>query len=231
MYHFLIVEDMPEDGEMYRQWLQSAWSDAHILVAATTTAALTACRSEKFDVVITDIDMGQGDDRVGGITVANELQNTETPVIVITGLSQADIYRRVVFALGAWDFLQKPVVVDDFVHQVRRALTYARPIQAVLAPQVPVGPQLTRDPDLMRAFRGDTPVTWKGRRVTLTLTHIRLLDALLEGNGKPVPHDVLVSELISGKNVLNLREHIKMLRQAFKDVDASCFKLRGCKTH
>jgi CheY-like chemotaxis protein len=52
----------------------------------------------------------------------------DIPVIVVTGsVTNEEVKRKKVLALGAAQFLTKPFAIDDFVEEIRRVLTGPSP--------------------------------------------------------------------------------------------------------
>jgi two-component system cell cycle response regulator len=52
----------------------------------------------------------------------------DIPVVVVTGsVTDEEVKRQKVLALGAAQFLTKPFAIDDFVEEIRRVLTGPNP--------------------------------------------------------------------------------------------------------
>lgn len=62
-------------------------------------------------------------------------------------------------------------------------------------------------------------VAWRGSRVALSMTQVRIVDMLSKNRNQVLGYDQLYSVLDSGKNKANLRVHIQAIRNAFADVD------------
>ena len=70
-------------------------------------------------------------------------------------------------------------------------------------------------------------VKWKGRRVSLSVTQIFLLNLLIKKVGEVVSFDQFFEQVDSGKNKENLRAHIREMRNYFRDVDHEFDKIKN----
>lgn len=89
-----------------------------------------------------------------------------TPVLIISGAATGELrkqMRDVMLALGAWDYITKPVEQEDLMNQIRHALSWRDGKTSLSQEQC--------DPDLIIDPWGHAPSTWKGKRISLTLTH------------------------------------------------------------
>lgn len=116
----LIVEDDADTRELYRTILdmEGFWvADAGDAIAAVEQAA-----DVQPDVIITDIGLpGRSD----GMDLARQLhtnpRTANVPVVALTGRPPSEL------AGGLFsEILQKPVLPEDFIAAVRRALTHSR---------------------------------------------------------------------------------------------------------
>ncbi|RMF84825.1 MAG: response regulator [Nitrospinota bacterium] len=92
---------------------------------AVTTAAdgvdgLRYLQEERFDLVITDVMMGE----VSGFDVLEHISthHPDTPVILFTGYGTNDL-RQEALRKGAYRCIPKPFDVEDFLTVVRKALS------------------------------------------------------------------------------------------------------------
>ncbi len=86
-------------------------------------AALTR---EPYDVVVLDIELGH--ERHAGVALINAInkQRQGTPVLVVSAMPAA-IYRSIMKALDAWDYLQKTTFEEsDFIETFLEILRVAR---------------------------------------------------------------------------------------------------------
>jgi DNA-binding response OmpR family regulator len=124
----------------------------------------------------------------------------------------ATIYRSIMKALDAWDYLQKTTFEEtDFIDTVLEMLRASRDRPAAKAALAAAPAQeLSIDP------LGQGAVLWRGHRVNLPLTAQRILAALHAHRGQVVSYDELVK---TGRNRDNVRKHISTIREAFRDID------------
>ena len=118
----LIVEDDVDNGRS----LQDAIGDLGYAteLAATGAAGIAAFRARGADVVLTDLVLPD----VDGIEVMKQicaLDAGRTPVILMTAYGSVDSSVRAMKD-GAYDYLQKPLDVDDLQAKLGRALEAAR---------------------------------------------------------------------------------------------------------
>lgn len=100
----LLVDDEPELRRLLRRFLRRAGYD--VTEAINGCAALQLARRERFDVVITDVRMPlmNGLELLGCLVV----EEPGLPVVLISGSTELQ-NRRSAIAMGAFDFLAKPV--------------------------------------------------------------------------------------------------------------------------
>ncbi|EFX61320.1 hypothetical protein DAPPUDRAFT_340145 [Daphnia pulex] len=136
----------------------------------------------------------------------------------------ATIYRSIMKALDAWDYLQKATFEEaDFIetfleilrsvkerklHKESQSAAYKE------AAKSPVADQLSMDP-----LRQRTPI-WRGQRINLPLTAQRILAALFARRGQVVSYEDLYEVVKSGRNRDNIRKHVSTIRDAFREIDA-----------
>ena len=220
MYKFAIIEDSAPTNDSFRKGLEKRWLGCDVKQYFNTESAIQALQSETFDLVVTDLDLGDEGGKTGGFKVAKIIiQSVKCPLLVVSGAPEHDLYRGAFNALGAWDYLIKPVTEEDFVEQVRRALI-VRDAQT----GTPSSPQdqlsEIRDvPELKIDLAASKPAHWKGEPVHLTMSHVRIVHALASQPDQIVSYDCLWKLLTTGQNIENLRVHIGQIRRAFKDID------------
>jgi len=166
--------------------------------------------------VLLDIELGR--ERHAGVAIINLInkQAQGTPVLVISAMP-ATIYRSIMKALDAWDYLQKTTFEEaDFIDTFLDILRVARQRQDHVAKEpVPHPDDLVLDPLWQR-----TP-TWRGERINLPLTAQRILATLYQRRGQVVSYDELFDVVKSGRNRDNVRKHVSTIREAFRDVDTA----------
>jgi DNA-binding response OmpR family regulator len=213
MYKVAIIEDdQPTSGQI-RDWVLSAAPDIEVGQWFTRDDAEEAIAREDYDLVILDIELGR--DRHAGVAIINAINKhgRGTPVLVVSAMPAA-IYRGIMKALDAWDYLQKttfeePEFIDTFLEMLRAA----RFRRLTAKERQPENEELSIDP-----LRRGAPF-WRGKRVNVPLTAQRILAVLHERQGEVVSYDELFAAVKSGRNRENIRKHVSTLREAFRELD------------
>lgn len=123
MQQIAVIDDDPEVIDLLMKWLNDIIPDCQVTPFSELEPALTGIATTDFDLVVSDVDLGSGSDKFGGVKIAKALDTRRSPLLVISGYSvQEGVFR----ALGAWDYLQKPISEGDFKTEVKRALMYRR---------------------------------------------------------------------------------------------------------
>lgn len=119
MQHILMVDDDPLMGELAKGFLSGPEAEVH--VALSGEEAVRVMQSRRFDLVITDIDMGKLD----GLSLIRQIRSSAAhaavPVLVVSGrkdLHAIDMAR----SLGASSFVSKPVNWRLLPYKVREML-------------------------------------------------------------------------------------------------------------
>ena len=117
MARLLIVDDEPSIRDTLSEFIRE--DGYEVSTAADATAALDLIRKTVPDVVITDIILP----RVTGVSLLREIHEIapDVQVIMITGEPTAETAAEAV-RLGAFDYLSKPILRDDFKSAVASAL-------------------------------------------------------------------------------------------------------------
>lgn len=121
MYKILVVDDEPRVSAGIKNFLLA--SDMNITDVETAIngfEAIDYLRMERFDLVLTDIQMG----RMSGIELMENIymEQWNVPVIVISAHEKFDFAKKSL-RLGAKDYLVKPVERTELLRVVRKALT------------------------------------------------------------------------------------------------------------
>jgi two-component system response regulator ChvI len=132
-----VVEDDPPTRDQLIGWLRAARPDAVVTALADRDAAEAVLSAERFDLVTLDLELGR--ERHAGIALINLLnkRGLGTPVLVVSAMPAA-VYRSIMKALDAWDYLQKTQFDEvEFIETVLALLRQtARPdARADAAPQ------------------------------------------------------------------------------------------------
>jgi DNA-binding response OmpR family regulator len=126
----------------------------------------------------------------------------------------ATIYRSIMKALDAWDYLQKATFEEaDFIETFLEILRAVKDKPAAPPSATASAEELSMDP-----LRQRTPM-WRGHRINLPLTAQRILAALFARRGQVVSYDELFEVVKSGRNRDNIRKHVSTIRDAFREID------------
>ena len=207
-----IIEDDVPTSRQIRAWIEAARPGLHIDCWFNRDDAEAAVAREAYDVVVLDIELGR--ERNAGVAIINAINKAGhgTPVLVVSAMPAA-IYRGIMKALDAWDYLQKTTFSEaDFIDTFLEILRAARDRGHGKA-SVSAGDELSLDP-----LRQSTPL-WRGKRVNLPLTAQRILATLYQKRGQVVSYDELFQVVKSGRNRDNVRKHISTIREAFRELD------------
>lgn len=208
----VIEDDIPTSNQI-KSWILAAKPDITVDQWFTRDDAEAAIAREDYAVVVLDIELGR--ERHAGVAIINAINKGThgTPVLVVSAMP-ATIYRSIMKALDAWDYLQKTTFEEaDFIDTFLEILRAARDRDA--AKPAAASDELSLDP-----LRQSTPL-WRGKRVNLPLTAQRILATLYQRRGQVVSYDDLFQVVKSGRNRDNIRKHISTIREAFRELDDS----------
>lgn len=207
----VIEDDVPTSNQL-RGWIESARPGLQVDQWFTRDDAQAAIERERYDLVVLDIELGR--ERHAGVALINEINKRHsTPVLVVSAMP-ATLYRGIMKALDAWDYLQKTTFteadfIDTFLDILRATRDKAAPAAIAAAPV----DELSLDP-----LRQGSAL-WRGQRINLPLTAQRILAALYGKRGQVVSYEDLFQVVKSGRNRDNIRKHVSTIRDAFRDID------------
>ncbi len=208
----IIEDDLPTSNQL-KGWVESAKSDITIHQWFSRDEAEAAVMRESYDLIVLDIELGR--ERHAGVAIINAINKRQsTPVLVVSAMP-ASIYRSIMKALDAWDYLQKATFSEsDFIDTFLEILRAAKDSKSTLtaAEAAPMN-ELSLDP-----LRQRNPV-WRGQRINLPLTAQRILAALFAKRGQVVSYEELYDVVKSGRNRDNIRKHVSTIRDAFREID------------
>ncbi|MHB1342300.1 MAG: response regulator transcription factor [Coriobacteriia bacterium] len=148
--------------------------------AGTVAGALALASAHEYDLILLDLMLPDGSGR--DVLRAIRIHDSETPVIVISALSEVDD-KVDMLDLGADDYLVKPFAFAELAARVRAAARHGQQSAHILE----VG-DLTLDTHTRIATRGDTRVDLPSREFALlsylmlhadqVLTRQQILDAV-----------------------------------------------------
>ena len=208
-----IIEDDPPTSDQLKGWILSARPGLQVDQWFTRDEAEAATARERYDLVVMDIELGR--ERHAGVALINAInKQTGTPVLVVSAMP-ATIYRSIMKALDAWDYLQKTTFEEaDFIDTVLEMLRASKD-----RPASKSGATTAVDQELSIDPLGQGAVLWRGHRVNLPLTAQRILAALHARRGEVVSYDELFQVVKTGRNRDNVRKHISTIREAFRDIE------------
>ena len=217
MEHVVLIEDDKPTSDQLRGWIEAARPGIRVSQAFTRDDAEAALAREAFDLVVLDIELGR--ERHAGVAIINAINKTRpgTPVLVVSAMPAA-IYRSIMKALDAWDYLQKTAFEEaDFVETFLEILRAGRDKRPTPTPGAAASATAHSDLSL-DPLRQNTPL-WRGQRINLPLTAQRILATLYQRRGQVVSYEDLFAVVKSGRNRDNVRKHVSTIREAFREMD------------
>lgn len=117
----LVVDDEPDVARIIARLAESF--GYQVVVADSVESALARIAESPFDVVLTDLRLGQRD----GLALLRHLRSVarDVPVVLITGQATVDSAMGAI-RMGAFDYLAKPVERDAIGTLLRRAIERRR---------------------------------------------------------------------------------------------------------
>jgi DNA-binding response OmpR family regulator len=209
MARVAVIEDDVPTSHQLRGWIEAARPGLRVDQWFSHDDAAAAIGRERYDVVVLDIELGR--ERHAGVALINAINKRGgTPVLVVSGMP-ASIYRSIMKALDAWDYLQKSdfgetEFIETFL-EVLRAAERSPGSAPAAASELSIDPLHQASP------------TWRGARINLPLTAQRILDALYRRRGQVVSYEELYQVVKSGRNRDNVRKHVSTIRDAFRELD------------
>ena len=233
----VIEDDLPTSNQL-AGWIRAARPECEIHQWFSRDEAESALGREHYDVVLLDIELGR--ERNAGVALINAINKLGqgTPVLVVSAMPAA-VYRSIMKALDAWDYLQKTTFEEaEFIEtflDVLRASKAKQQERAKLAAQAKLAdqnnpssqtpgalaaqPSKTQDKELQLDPLWQRSPMWRGERINLPLTAQRILACLSQRKGEVVSYEELFEVVKSGRNRDNVRKHVSTIREAFRDVD------------
>ena len=215
MTRVAIIEDDAPTSNQLADWIRTARNGIEIDQWHNRDDAEAALAREHYDVVVLDIELNR--ERNAGVAIINAINKLDqgTPVLVVSAMPAA-VYRGIMKALEAWDYLQKTTFGEtDFIETFLDILRTVKARQALVPPAAASSDgELVLDP-----LRQRNPM-WRGKRINLPLTAQRILATLYEHRGHVVSYDELFDVVKSGRNRDNVRKHVSTIRDAFREVDS-----------
>jgi two-component system alkaline phosphatase synthesis response regulator PhoP len=200
----LVVEDDPDIVELIAYYLKA--EDFSTVAWADGRRALEQLRTEKFDVVILDLQLPGMD----GLSLCREIRGDKRtsglPVIMLT--ARGDEADRVVgLEVGADDYVVKPFSPKELVARVRALLRR-------LSRSEEEEPTLTLGD--LEVDKSRHIVCWEGEPVHLTAKEFSLLLALLEARGRVLSRQALLEQVWGysyAEGTRTVDVHVRRLRE------------------
>jgi DNA-binding response OmpR family regulator len=117
MLHLLLVEDNPADVLLVREALRTSGIPADLMIASDGKQALKLLNEghPKLDFIILDLAMPKSD----GFMVLQNYHTQDGPPVVVFTNSSSEQEKKRALALGAADFVRKPMGFQSYVKAVR----------------------------------------------------------------------------------------------------------------
>lgn len=224
-----VIEDDLPTSHQFKAWIESAKPGILVDQWFNRDDAEAAIAREQYDLVVLDIELGR--ERHAGVAIINAINKNLNrdgrvgglPVLVVSAMP-ATIYRSIMKALDAWDYLQKATFEEaDFIETLLDMLRAVKERRQQQASQEKVKENNKEAPSKADALSMDplrqrTPM-WRGQRINLPLTAQRILAVMFEKRGQIVSYDDLYEVVKSGRNRDNIRKHVSTIRDAFREID------------
>ena len=104
--HILIVEDNPLNSELLRDWLEI--EGYAVMIAPNLSAAFAALSSQRPDVVLLDVQLGEEDGLSLAIWIRQEATLREIPVLAVTAQVMT-LDRQRILGSGCNSIVSKPI--------------------------------------------------------------------------------------------------------------------------
>jgi len=162
---------------------------------------------------VLDIELGR--ERHAGVALINAIntRHAGTPVLVVSAMPAA-LYRSIMKALDAWDYLQKTTFEEtEFIETLLEILRTSDRNDRDAALADASASELRLDPLRQGA------ALYRGQRVNLPLTAQRILAVLHGRRGEIVSYEELYAAIKSGRNRDNVRKHVSTIREALREIE------------
>lgn len=175
----LVVDDDPKIIRLVRTYLER--NGYRVVEAADGAAALEAIEGQDPALVVLDLMLPV----VDGLSVLDAIRRRgDTPVIILSARGTTSD-RIEGLSVGADDYLPKPFSPAELVARVQRVMARSGTARSAVGPPLLVHDGLTVD-------RARHIVEVDGHPVSLTVTELRLLVAILDADGRVLSRDQLL---------------------------------------
>ena len=206
MTSILLVEDDHDMQHVLQLGLEE--SGFRVTANANGTTALETVQSTSPDLVLIDVNLGP--DSIDGFELCRRLRATSAVPIIFLTVRGEDVDQLVGLALGANDYLVKPVSMRILSARIHLALE--RPGDLVTPGNTLVDREIRINTDSRLVFVGDTPVN-------LTKIEFDILVVLATSPERVVPRDELTSQVWASwyGSDAHLDVHMSRLRKKILD--------------
>lgn len=215
-----VIEDDGPTSDQLKGWILAARPALVVDQCFTRDEAEAALERQRYDAVVLDIELGR--ERHAGVALINAINKRHpgTPVLVVSAMPAA-LYRSIMKALDAWDYLQKTTFDEsEFAETLLEILRASAAAAAQRGAQAQRGAaaaaaagEIVLDPLRQSA------ALFRGQRVNLPLTAQRILAVLHARRGDVVSYEDLYAAIKSGRNRDNVRKHVSTIREALREID------------
>ena len=201
----LLVEDEPAISEPLAEALSREGFLSH--VADTAASAREAMEGQRYDCVLLDVMLPDGDGR----DLAREIRaGSDVPIIMVTARGE-EVDRVLGLELGADDYVVKPFSAKELAARIRAVLRRGRPIGERREP-ITVG-DVSLDPASRTVVRGGSPLELAAREFDL-------LHMLMRGAGTVQRREDIMNEVWDPHwfgSTKTLDVHVSWLRKKLED--------------
>jgi DNA-binding response OmpR family regulator len=217
MYKIAIIEDSKAVNNALAEFCRQLDQSAEVDQFFDRASAETGIKQTDYSLIVVDIELPP--EKNAGIGLINvNSQYHKSPVIVVSGLDSS-VYRSIMYQLDIWDFLEKPIAPDGqmFLAAAMRVLRDTRNSQGAQSAQ---DQQAESEEDLF-VDHETGKASFKGKPLNIPHTAKIILQKVYKNKGGLVEYEELFELVKSGKNNDAIRQHVKTIRDALKDVDES----------
>jgi len=213
----LLIEDMAEARIMQKKML-SDFGFRHIEIAMKAETAMELLKTQSFDVILSDYNLGNGKDGqqlLEEVRHSNLIPNTATYLMVTAETSIEMVMGAIEFQPDG--YITKPFSQRLLLARIRAVLRRASDnVMTTTGPNIIRQGHLLMDPDRHLC-------SWKETEVKLTVTEFLILQALAQRPGMVKNRDQLMDAAYGESIFLDDRtidSHIKRLRRKMRAHDA-----------
>ena len=217
MYKIAIIEDSKAVNNALAEFCRRLDQSAEVDQFFDRASAETGIKQNDYSLIVVDIELPP--EKNAGIGLINvNSQYHKSPVIVVSGLDSS-VYRSIMYQLDIWDFLEKPIAPDGqmFLAAAMRVLRDTRNSQGAQSVQ---DQQAESEEDLF-VDHETGKASFKGKPLNIPHTAKIILQKVYKHKGGLVTYEELFELVKSGKNNDAIRQHVKTIRDALKEVGES----------